>query len=1020
MKDSSRLEEIQSRSEHVNKIATDLKDAESLRKSGTITEDQYQDIVEKIGNQSAFDMGINAASSGQIDNLLHSISDPAFKNMLMKNMTAEEQATFTNDKYESIVANLSENILQAESIYKAINNKMGTADKDVPLDNYILNKGIRNSYDILQREKENKRLDQEFEQELGDSKFFADSSNPDFRNAIELQALTELQKTYSNVINSNQDKEGYVEFLNNRLAQIKDRKEVLKSLVSKEAPLTSDHDKLVALKYKQLGNEFQITTNKEVNNDLFSAKKREQAKAEFEKAVTQLRKQKKEGYESVMKQAEEAETLPELTVEELQEFGDKRLVTRYNKLVKKLEENKLKEQQLQTTVVEQQQTQQPVDQIEENDDTISTVSPVTNLPGVINREQGLEKVTPQQKARFLKLIDDNYASKKVDQLERYKEAALDRGLVESDGFIQDINNKIAELTNPLPVNKEEVVESLVVEEPIVEDTPIEIEEEVLATEEVAVQDVTIENDPTLILPAEEVKPEIIETPIEEVTGDENTVSLDNVTVFIPGIHDISNITVKRKGSKFEVLPDTAEVVKAIKSIRVDRSYEIKIDAKNPFHKNTKEDAAIAVYVDGKPIMYINTESTLKKQLAKAKQENNTIDILKHTNALASISAIRDKIWNNPNKVYTTQVKRITSGTIIPGESSNPLDVIAGSWRLAYVDPQNPNLNQLVVAGETEIYYGSNKETQYNADAKYTPGVEYLLLEGYNFDGSVQSRTPVRIHRNNLSENAASDILVYIEDIVQRMRTGEQLNSEAIEDLKSRIGEITPVNKYNQDKSELNGQVYYTIPKPYFKIHSNRIEFLFDNNTKLATIWFKDKKHGNTKLVVEEWKTDKASFANDKEYLAAKGKPLASYGSESVNFRKGILTALQKRAFNVTYPKSGLSIEAATSLLSTGRLRADFGTLADKSGNLSNFWGKPEKSLVDGIERYQKGNLVIEIGSNLKEQKQLVKGLKAQLEEGLLENIGEPLTEENLTKLLKTSVPNSFASLLELYSLLIAH
>lgn len=1000
---SNRLGEIANRTQYINKITEDLKNTEALYKDGKITQDQYQDVLAKIGNQSAFDMGINAASTGQVDNLLHSVHDPAFKNVLLKNLSAEEAATFSEEKYHGIINNLTDNILAAEEAYKNINTKLTTKDYEVPVHNYILNRGLSTSFDIIQREKDNVHLDQQFEQELGNSKFSANSADPNFRNAIELEALGHLKSTFESLKSSGKLN---TEFIDRRLNEIKDRQEVLKTLEADKVPLNQEHEKLVALKYQQLGNNLQIQTNKEANDKLFTKDSEENIKKEMEEVTAKVRKQHKENYISVLQQAEKESVQPEITEEELKTFNDPELISRYNRLIKKLEENKVKEEQLKTT--ETESTNSDNSQIEEQDDTIDVPNvPVPVVQGAYNREGGLEKVTPQQKERFLNLIDTNYASKNIDQLERYKQAAIVKGLTEEDGFIKDINAKIKELTTPSEklVTEEPIVEETVKQEsevPVIEDTTPDVEEE--GVEETTVQEIPVNSEPAY-LQAEKVVSEVqvVEpvTPIEEAIVEEPI--FGNINTFVPNVHNLDSTLATKDGATYKVSTKTGDIIKALKSINKNEEYKIAIDPNNEKFIDTKEDIPIAVYVNDIPVLYIHTETSAKNQLAKAISGGNAQEILKAQQFLASVSSIRNKIYNNKDKVFTTKITEITTGVIIPGTSSNPLDVIAGSWKLAYVDPQNPNLNQLVVAGESEIYYGSNKHTIYNADGSYTPGVEYLLLEGFNFDGTNQSRVPIRIHRNNLKEESANEVLTYIEEIVQRINAGEHLNSENIEYLKSKISEITPVNKFNQDRSELNGKIYYTIPKPYFRIHNSRIEFLFDADTKLATIWFKDKRDKVTKLVIEEWKSDRSSFANDKEYLAAKGKVIASYPITSTNYKKGILKALQNRPYNVVYSKNGLSHEKASLLLSTGYFRADFGVLADKTGNLTNFWAKPEKSLVDGVERYQRGNFKISIDANIKNidlnKNNTPKGFRQLEKEGLLENIGQPLTIENITKAL---------------------
>ena len=104
-------------------------------------------------------------------------------------------------------------------------------------------------------------------------------------------------------------------------------------------------------------------------------------------------------------------------------------------------------------------------------------------------------------------------------------------------------------------------------------------------------------------------------------------------------------------------------------------------------------------------------------------------VLANTMLLASVKNMRNKVWNNPDKKFVTKITKKSSGTIINAEFTNqPLDFVAGTYKLAYIDPRTVNNTELIVAGEPGIYYGTNKHTQYNTDAIYTEGAEYLLLD----------------------------------------------------------------------------------------------------------------------------------------------------------------------------------------------------------------------------------------------------------------------------------------------------
>lgn len=1244
---ANRYAEINGRSEHIGKITKDLVDLENMKTQGLITDSQYQDSVYKLGNQSAFDMGINAASSGQVDNLLSSINDPAFKDVLLKSMPADQKATITDEKYNTIVQNMSESILEAESVYKGINNKIQYTDAEIPVKNYILSKGMRTGYDTFLREKENVELTNQFEEMIGDPQHSARAVDVDFRDSIEIEALDNLQQMYQEQAEKYKDRAGYSEFINRRLEEIKSRKETLEVLNPDRKGLTEDHHDLVALKYKQLGNEFQINTNKEVNDTLGSKSNIKQATKEFEDVVKAQRQNIKMQYEDALSKAAIESSELAFTRADLETFNDTDLLKQYDKL-QKLKADTAKQE----AIIAEKPIEPAIENTPEEVAVVEPVSAVTNELKPV--EDGLNKLTAAQKTRILKKFD---AIENPSDAEDLKRLAVGLGIAEDSGFMQALEREILpveenyeEMAPLVPevipevvpkviaedvvmkkprgkqevVSNEEIVEARSDEEidfgieadeyvnpitelvtidevPIVEeslDLPQDQDEEIkligtkkirdgiertkslveiikakypnntyygklirileniidfnsFATlveteyldkrnangqatwygmaisykvlerikegdsegvrvflhelvhaftanqissyniekqklipgfksnltdkEKKAIEELqrlykkvknalkstdyalsnldefivgvftdpgfqselkTIESEgktsnmfkdvvkaigdllhetlskwskrfnkpiperenitgiledviawtEDLIVPnrkissvnlkqlAENEAPaelasntteEVIELTEAEVPTD--NVEYSDAVLFIPNFHDINDKVVEKSGADYKVNAKVAKTINAIKQLRVGQEYELTIDTNNPYNKDNADNAAIGIKIDGEYVYYINTVSALRKQLEAATEDTEK---LKYTQLLAAVQNIRNKVFNNKDKVFKTRIKNITQGTIIPGTSNLPLDIVAGTWKLAFLDPQNPNTTVLQVVGEKEQYFGTGKETIYNRDANYTKGVEYLLLEAFNFDGSLQSRTPVRLQRNNLTQEAANEVFDLIEKVVAKMKEGATLNSEEIEDLKAKIQLVTPVNRYNQEKSEIkgaNGEIVYTVPKPYFKIHKGRIEFIFDQGTKLGTIWFKDKRDGVTKFVINEWNSRASEFATELEYRAAIGKVVNSTVAGSSEFQNQVVESLQKRPFNVIYSKDGMTDKDAENLLTSGRISADFGVLRSPSGEpLSNFWAKPEASLVDGAKRYQHGNLAISIDSNVKE------------------------------------------------------
>lgn len=1026
-----RLNEIGSRTENITRIVKDLEAVENAFKNGDINEAQYNDVLRKIGDQAAFDMGINAASTGQIDNLLDSVNSPDFKDVLMKGMSAEQKATMTDEKYAQMVEQINKSVLEAEQVYSSINNKIGMREMEAPIKNYILSKGIQNHYDTIKREKENADLQQDYDTLLGDSKFSERANDVNFKNSIELTALNLLKREYNKVIESNKDmKPVYTKMLEERVKEIEKRMNTL-SEISEIQQITKEHEELVANRFQYLGNTLQIRNNKGAADYLFDKKNENEVKEELENVSKTVRSKMKEAYKNMMDEAVATNDFSKLNEEELKRFGDSELLARYNKLIKRQEEIAKKEEELAVTAEEKKtESIDTIEDEEENEmildeeDTRAITKDTLDVdfsadPNAFNPDEGLENnpnLNSTQAKRLKQVIEDAIEKGDLNKLQKYLAIAEEKGITPEMGFHKYVTKNIQMLTSPeekvevnnieeVPENTEVVVQpqgqqlslfeepveqteeereeqivevampSITAEEvsvqeeyvgplPVIKEDSVEddsniVEEEIVEVEEVLItEDVVMQDQPTNISITGRITEPHNGEP-EEFAEDNNT-DLSSVLLFALNFHTLAP-HVTRNDNKYELDKESFETLQAIQNIKVGDTLEIRIDKNNPRHEENAENAAIAVFVNNKPIFYLFTPEYLKKKINDAVSNSEK---LRYSKMLSSTMYMRNKIWSNPDVVFETKLTRKTSGSIIPGKLTPAKDVIAGSYKLAYLDPQSPNKTRLKVVGESDEYFGSGESTQYNMDGAYSYGVEYLLLEGLAFDGSLQSRAVARMHRANVQEKDAVDLVSKIEKVVDLMNKGASLNSETIETIKAEIGEIISVNRFNQEKSEVNNEIYYKIPPPFFKIHSNRIEFLIENKTKIVTIWFKDKLTGDTKIVVEEWNGKSNTFKNDKEFQAAKGKVLDRFTLGSNKGREALLNGLKSLPYTIKHDPTYLTPDRVKNLISGGRILADFGVLTKDGKNVSNFWSTPEKALTEGIERSQSSRLVLEIDSKI--------------------------------------------------------
>lgn len=1045
------LAEVRNRQTHISDMAKAVAEITEAKKKGTITEEEANTALNNVTASSAFRMGLDASQAGQVDKVLGMLKNKDFKQTLLKNLTPEEQANMTDARYAEMTQSIADNVLEAERVHQTMNMKLFKTKADDITKNALYNKGISTAYTIYQAKKQQEDAAKDYDKFMQDNDYSAKKSNPDYHTTVDVQANTVIANTLQKqaykmkAAGNNQA----AEILSNQAEVHRTKAAELKQTVKDKVTLDEADQDLVDIRARQISLDNQIEISQK-NFDNLSTKEGIAKLEKEEKArLAKKEKEKQATYKAdITTRVKEGKiTEAELVAEKaavagntsLEKFIDSKITEVKEK--SKVDAAKPVEPVDTTPVVTVSVTTTPVvnsESVQENLPVKETSpAPVSTEPATVTKTdvaKELGNLNPTQERRmkgYINELDALTGEEKKQRAQELYDQVIGGVLNENSATAKYLNQAMqsetvsTESADIVPVETAPMAEDSVMETglggkqktnteivtptPEPDKVPEAVEEKVVETpkKETKVEEVT----------SDKVESQIDLTPSEIKEPEEQAIITDTITdqegtnvadLFIPSLHwalQNKQITKTDSGLWKVNSAETEDTIKTLQSLPLGTEVELFIDTENEFHQDNKENAAIGVKVDGKILFYLNTVDGINKVLASGKIPKRFLNRLQD-NLVATIK-IREAVWNagaDTRIVSTLKVK--SPGTVIQSEKQrNPLDVLGTNWKLAYNKGENSRL--LHVVGTRDKYVSGSRNNYFNHDLVYQKGGVYVLVPGFNYDGTMESMIPLYLNPGNLNGSSVSAVKGLILKVVDKFASGKaSLKDEEIEEIRSQIKEYIAVNHVNQETSDLSGQIVTNVPKPYFKIHNNRVEFLFDNNTKLATIWYKDKVSGTPTLVIEEWKGTKSIFGSDAEYKAAKGKEIARYQKNHPKFDAALNKALSQKAYNVDFSKLENKSTTPEELFNTGRLVADFGALYDRNGNfLSNFWHKPETEESAGGKKGVNGNLLIGIDTNVKVQstKEQIESSSIFEETSELANIG---TKTQYFEYLKTIFPDS--------------
>jgi hypothetical protein len=456
----------------------------------------------------------------------------------------------------------------------------------------------------------------------------------------------------------------------------------------------------------------------------------------------------------------------------------------------------------------------------------------------------------------------------------------------------------------------------------------------------------------------------------------------------PGIYTLDN---QESIDLIETLTEIAKTQDVVIDLEVSDSTEFDTDP------NDWSSAIIPISYDGKVIGYIPTIAGVNKGLKAFAGNEAVTTMLKHQ--LAGVTKLRKKLFENPKAKYATTLTKFSSGTMVKSDTlRNPLDVLVGEFRLFYANPvegRGVHFSLMTHDSPLLFYRNSDQQSYYNHDKGYDAGAMYMLVDGFNaiegFESkeALQTKIPIRLQVSTLDKGAVNTLTNLVNEVLSLLANDKLdfARNEQLNGLREKISEITAYQATNQ---EANGN----IPKPTFKIHKDRIEFLFDGDTKLMRIYHNN---GSPSIRVFAFKGTKSVYLNRQEFKDAIGEPITDTISSKnkAQFTAALQKALGYKQWNIKIKDLESGKITPQQLMEEGKLLTDMGVVLDSEGNkVSNFTAKPIKNFKESGGK--NGNLVMSIDTDVS-VKEVVqeKAVEAKAEESSTKPKVVALTPEEL-------------------------
>jgi len=173
--EGQKLAEIENRKSLIEELNTKYKSVEDQLKAGTITKANADMQMSQLARTMGHRMGISAATAGNVDSLLNMINNPDYLEQFKVDAKTPEQAAIAKAE---VLAELTDNILTAEKIYKGYYNKVWAEPVSERTKGQLVAIQTDIALDLVSKEKELTKLKTDNSTRLNEHKSLTQSTTP--------------------------------------------------------------------------------------------------------------------------------------------------------------------------------------------------------------------------------------------------------------------------------------------------------------------------------------------------------------------------------------------------------------------------------------------------------------------------------------------------------------------------------------------------------------------------------------------------------------------------------------------------------------------------------------------------------------------------------------------------------------------------------------------------------------------------------------------------------------------------
>lgn len=786
--DNSRIEEVLSRPEIIKEQAKQIKD---ILSDDSLDDNTKKDYVAQVKSGSAFNLGLQAAQTGNINGLVNMIKSPEFKANLI------DQGIAKQGDVDKAIAKTVEDVLTTEKLYKKYYNGFFHTNTNDTIKNGLINKSAHEEFGLLK----NKEYVNKLQNELADLKvndnYINNTKDLNVESTIHLKALEQTKKGLKDFLNDEKLHENGVLFSSAKQQLEKVNEEIAKtteligdkpaSLIGMNPDIIDKQNNInfisgeIELHHANIKDLKNPETIEQINKQ-FKNKVDDKVKDDLDIFKSKLNTEIKEGKHTV-------DTLTELKKVNKDNKAKSSYVDAKIKEIRNNDETKNRKEEVKKAQIVQEQkiSSKPVNERKRVEDEYS------NIPQFENNEIDETTLEPTWK----NTIDALHSSKNMDEMQAlvgdyFFSENPNEGLYARNKF-QDLRNKlssvfeVSELNSPVETGKDNEFE--LDEENQIRDRDDSITLDHLIGEKEAKEDTKEDSSSRLDF-------------LKKIQGASSTRLY--IPAFAPHLKGYSsNHFYQIKEGNILINDDFENTFKTLfgKDLQKDIEVNIEVDIKNPFYSKNKEsldNVPIKISYKGVTLAYLDTIKSLED---KIKQFEGTEKGQELALELPNVKQIREKFKGvdtiHNSEIFNSKVIYKGNGTVISrGTKQTALRSIDKIFNDFYI------LNPGSTLDTRTIYNATNENDFFSSTKELKQGTIYGMLESAN-----GTKIPVPLFVSKVTTQGAINLQKNIDELLTAISQGKTTEHQEVKDLKDNIAKYIKVDRQSQFDKPIGFRVY---------------------------------------------------------------------------------------------------------------------------------------------------------------------------------------------------------------------